>query len=353
MWKHLSICGALTLCAPGALATFATSVSPGDKRFSPALAWKKLAPGASERFAFTAVNDEKRGSALVFAGETSKSGQFDVLHDLWEYKHDGDRWQAVTIEGEAPPERAYHAATFDPKREAMWVFGGATREFTPLGDLWRLDTEKMKWTQLVPSGDKPEPRFNGALHYDARRDQLVLHSGCKAFFEGDNAWPDVWVYDIEKNAWSRKPSAAPARWQSASVIAPELDALIVHGGFDGASTVKGDTWMYSLANDKWTELGKGFKATDAHAAVWDATAKAMVVYGGATGAKSGLDEVWAFDPKTKKWAELAIKGDGPGARAYHAVVLNEAQGSMWVFGGTVNQFNDPMRTNEPWMIKLH
>ena len=336
------IVSAAGLASPQKSSTF---VSP--------LAWKELAAGPSARFAFTAVSAPKSDSVLLFGGETKKGTEFDFFQELWEHDVAKDAWRKVATKGAAPGERAYHSAAFDTKRDTMWVFGGAGRDFVALDELWKIDTATWTWTRLAPSGEKPGGRFNGGLFYDAKRDQLVLWSGCKAFFDEENAWTDLWTYDIEKNAWSKKPTDAPGRWQAASVLAPELDMLIAHGGYDGNSVVRGETWTYSLDDDKWTEVGKGYKATDAHAAIWDPLAQVMILHGGATGAKLGLDGLCAFDPKKKKWTPLTWKGDGPGPRAYHASVWSPSLGGIWTYGGTVNQFMDDLCSDEVWTIALH
>ena len=88
-----------------------------------------------------------------------------------------------------------------------------------------------------------------------------------------------------------------------------------------------------------------------HAAVWDPVTKLVLFDGGATAAQHALEGVWSFDPLKKKWNELAVKGEGPGPRAYHAAVL-VPDGSLWVFGGTENRFNDPLRSAEAWAAKI-
>jgi len=334
------------------------SPRPSAAEFATPLAWKKLASGSSERFAFGAAFDPKRDGFIVYGGESNSKGVFGLPDDLWTYSAKDNAWQQVTAKGTPPSRRAYQMTAFDTKRGVMWLFGGAGEQFAPLDDLWKLDAATMTWSAVKPAGekpgvDKPGARFSSGFAYDATRDELVLYSGCKAFFTPDNAWPDLWTYDIEKNAWSKKKSAAPGRWQAASALDDESGTLIVQGGFDGKSNAHADTWIYSLADDKWTDAGKGFKATEAHGAVWDPIAHMMIVYGGTSGAKNGLDQVWAFDPKTKKWSQLSTKGENPGGRAYHALVWNSNEKSLWAFGGTLNQFMDEPRKNEAWSLQLH
>ena len=85
----------------------------GDATFASPLAWKRLAPGASERFAAAAVFDPKRESFLVFGGETHVKEQFDLPDDVWEYKVKDNSWRVLTVNGASPPRRAYHSTAFD------------------------------------------------------------------------------------------------------------------------------------------------------------------------------------------------------------------------------------------------
>jgi hypothetical protein len=261
--------------------------------------WRKLSSGPPARFAATAVHDPTRDRVILFAGETSKPGEggkppeFDVRHDLWEHDLAADTWQEVAIAGAGPSDRAYHAAAFDTKRARMWVFGGADRSLTPVDDLWSYDVAEKRWKKAEPSSDRPPARFSPTLHYDAQRDQLVLHGGCKGFLEPDNAFAEVWTFDLAKETWTRR-AAGPGRWQAAAALAPGLDALIVEGGFDGQFTPKNEVWLYDLAKDAWRDLGKGHKATDAHAAAWDSESACFLVHGGATAAKHALEGVWPF-----------------------------------------------------------
>jgi len=315
-----------------------------------ALAWKKLGAGCPPRFAFSAVCDHAGEHVLVYGGETMSDGGFDILSDLWQFTPADERWTELKA-NPSPGELAYHSATFDEKRGAMWLFGGSSRDLQPRDGLWRFDLAKSTWTQLAPSGERPAARFSAGLFYDAKRDRLVLWSGCKQFFEADNAFPDLWTYDIEKNAWTRCPVPAPARWQSACVLIPERDELFAQGGFDERSVTHADAWTCALETGKWTELGKGYEATDAHQALWDASAGVVLVHGGATPSKDGLSGAASYDFKKKKWTKLAWKGADPGPRAYHAALL--VSNSLWVFGGTRNQFNDSLHTNESWSLPLH
>src|SRR5262245_44753665 len=93
----------IPLLAAALLAVPPQQLAGGDATFASPLAWKKLAPGASERFAAAAVFDPKRESFLLFGGETHVQEQFDFPDDVWEYKVKENSWRELTVNGAAPP----------------------------------------------------------------------------------------------------------------------------------------------------------------------------------------------------------------------------------------------------------
>lgn len=317
--------------------------------------WQDLGEGCSPRFAFTATWDPVGERVLVHAGETRRESRFAFLQDLWQFTPRDGAWKRLSTPVN-PGGRAYHAAAYDSKRGAVWMFGGAGTDLVARDDLWKLDCESASWSRVESEGAGPGARFSASLVYDPKRDQLLLWGGCKAFFESDNAWPEAWTFDLESLRWTRKKSPAPARWQAAATLSPEADLLIAQGGFDQNSSPRAETWLFDLEKDRWTEATKGPKATEAHCAVWDPLAHKAVFFGGATTGRDGLDALWAFDPEAKKkkqWSVLEASGATPGGRAYHVGLWLPGPDGLWVFGGTENAFDAPLREAHAWQIPLH
>ncbi|HKE01919.1 MAG TPA: kelch repeat-containing protein, partial [Planctomycetota bacterium] len=93
------------------------------------LTWQKLGSGCTQRFAHVAVWNSRDAAFLLFAGERSGGSGFDFHDDLWEYRPKENAWKKLEPAGAKPPMRAYHAAAFDSKQNAMWVFGGCDGRF--------------------------------------------------------------------------------------------------------------------------------------------------------------------------------------------------------------------------------
>ena len=314
--------------------------------------WKALKGGCTPRFAHTAVWDDQKGVMLVFGGENHVGKEFSFFNDMWTFAPKTQAWKQVETSGPVPPQRAYHAAAWDPKRACLWMFGGCGGDFVPMGDLWRFTPATGKWVEVTWKGDGPGPRFNQALHVVEAKGTLLLHSGSKGFGAADSAWEDLWIFDPEAGTWASHACPAPGRWQFASALDQKRGLFIRHGGFDGQAQVQNDTWIYDLEKDSWKEGPAGLSGTDAHIAVWDDHSGAVLFFGGAKfKSDTGLNRVAVFDAEGK-WSEAKMSGKPLKSRAYHSAVWAPSLRGMLVFGGTENQFSSPMQKDETLLLEV-
>ena len=119
------------------------------------------------------------------------------------------RWERLDTGTPGPGKRSDAAMAATGSR-TVWLHGGE-RDGTPLGDLWRLDLKKERWTRVKPRGAKPGARFGHDVV--AQEDgTLVLFGGQS----GDRFFGDVWTYDpapqlLERDRRPRGPTRATAR----------------------------------------------------------------------------------------------------------------------------------------------
>ena len=78
------------------------------------------------------------------------------------------------------------------------VFGGVDRRDRALADTWALELETGTWTDLQPAVTPPA-RFYSAATHDPVRDRVVLFGGGP---DRDHFRADTWLYDPVANAWS-------------------------------------------------------------------------------------------------------------------------------------------------------
>src|SRR5437762_8982329 len=91
-------------------------------------------------------------------------------------------WSSIVPLGTPPPPRVGHLAVYDPVRDRMLVFGGerspAPQTIVALNDVWELTLGGTPtWTQLLPSGAPPSPRWLVAGAYDSGADRLLVFGG--------------------------------------------------------------------------------------------------------------------------------------------------------------------------------
>lgn len=335
------------------------ALTAGPSMAGDALSWEPGKRGCSARFGHTASWASARKSMIVFGGQHRIGNGYVFYNDLWEYLPGSDTWRELKATGDGPPERAYHAAAWDDRKKALWVFGGTAVGFAPKGDLWRFDSETRRWSAVKPrSASAPPARVGGALFLDAKRGRLVLFGGIKTLQPASNL-ADLWYFDIKEQKWEQgRSSRWPGRWLCAVAHTPRGGMALAHGGLDGAFEATNETWIHDVQKGAWKRVPAGHEFTDAHTAVWDSDRAEVLVYGGARGpllggtAKSGFAVLAAFGLKKQTWRKLEVDGKGPGPRAYHSLVLVPESRTLVLFGGVRNQINSAEHEPLVWKLRL-
>lgn len=228
--------------------------------------WRQLntrGQGPSERSAPAAAGIGRH--VYVFGGvfDDFASGQNTFLNDLYRLDTRRLRWRPVHPSGPVPPARAFAAAASHQAYQRMYVFGGSTfnpegTEFTAFGDLWAFDTRRSRWRQVEPINQGPSPR-SGAVMWTAGN-RLYVFGGIDATFATHN---DLWAFGIGSRRWKQltadgDPSAPPPRHVAQAGRTAAGGVLTLYGG-EGLDpevgfTVLPDTWQYDLATGAWHEV---------------------------------------------------------------------------------------------------
>ncbi len=258
-----------------------------------------------------------RGDLYLFGGfgfnGTVKAD--DVSDDLWRYR---DGWQHVGTGG--PPAARYPSLIAAGDR--LLSFGGCgfrNGELTFDNDIWSFDGQ---WSQMLASGERPEPRYTSAVAWHGGR--LVVFGGC-AHEHGPGAYfGDLWQF--AEGRWEKIHGSdqGPGRrygfgWTSAG------GTLFIFGGYDGAADL-GDFWALDLESLRWQRQPSG--PDPRYCPALGHADGRVVLFGGRSkrNPKTNLSDTWVFD---RAWAE--VNGPGPG---YHAKSGTASDGkTMWLYGG--------------------
>jgi hypothetical protein len=235
-------------------------------------------------------------------------------------------WSQLMPVGGPPSPRDQHTAIYDPVRDRMVVYGGGAGA----GEVWALTlTGTPQWTQLMPSGPSPAPRWAHTAIYDPVRDRVVVFGGM-----GPGPMNDVWALSLgAPPQWTQiLPTGAPPtpRYEHSAIYDPVRDRMIVFGGSSGGN----DVWTLSLGGSpQWTQLfpaGGTPSPRMSHTAIYDPVRDRMLIFAGI----SFVNDVWSLSlGGAPQWLQLTPSGTPPNAREDHTAIYDPVRDRMVVFGG--------------------
>jgi hypothetical protein len=251
--------------------------------------WSQVTPSNCTlwpRMWSSAVFDPYRDRMIVFGG-ASELDIYDewFLNDVWELRFSPTlQWNQLFPSGPAPVERYAHTAVFDPVHDRMIVFGGFTY-YQTLNDTWELSLDgDPVWRQLLPSRIRPSARGHHTAVYDSQRQRMVICNGANSY---------VIINDTDalslagSPVWSEIPAGAnypDPRADFVAIYDSLLDRMVIDGGQNQRRSHLTDTWALPFAGQPvWMQLhptGLIPHPRRSHVAVNDVPAHRMVTFGG-------------------------------------------------------------------------
>mgnify|MGYP000598250586 CR=1 FL=1 len=290
----------------------------------------------------TAVYDEAGDRMLLFGGFFSKSatGFINNLQDLWSLDLKTFKWTEIKVEGTKPSPRNGAVGVYDEKAKEFVVFGGSTGKQWSYpeanNELWIFSSAAKTWKKLELKGDVPKARSFHAMTYDPKNQLIYLYGGGDK--QAHSYVGDLWVLDRKKGTWSvlhaGDKGAPPGRLWPSLFYDPFAHRLLMFGGFDGQIIHnRNDTWAFDLKTKTWKALIKppevkrpqgsfcnfppGF-TENLHAperrsgqlAVFDKVRREWILFGGKSDC-GVLDDLWTFAVGQDKWSKVlgARKGE--------------------------------------------
>lgn len=155
-------------------------------------------------------------------------------------------WHKVATGGPAPPFGIDPTACHDPRRDRVYIGGGAYPVAKGNNALWIYEIQTERWVDPSPLGS------GGGNHYgtnvavmacDSRKDRVYL-------FRHGGGPRGVYIYDANNNAWNDRPVPLPEFWQKGltanGFFHPELGVQFIHVAHD--SRDNGRMIVYRPAN---------------------------------------------------------------------------------------------------------
>lgn len=249
-------------------------------------------------------------------------------------------WRLLSSGG-LPAPRWDHTLSADSDRKRLILTLGRDTNGTPLGDSFVADRATGEWEPIASQG--PSARFGHAVDIDRAGGKLYLFGGQS----GDQFFNDLWALDLESLNWELVDdgAGAPSARYGTSLAFDHDHGLVVSHGF----TFEGrfdDTWRFDLDELIWTDISPDPSTRPLrrclHEAVWHEATASMWLYGGCS---SGFGpcpqgDLWEF----RSGAWFAHDISGPSARSNPSLVLDDAAGSLLLFGGLA----ETGRANDLW-----
>ena len=271
-----------------------------------------VAPETLARLGHTMVEDAN-GLVWLFGGYNPNLG---ALQDIRAFHSSNFSFRNVPLSSHQtqsqPSARFFHAATFCPLTNSMYVLGGTTGH-TFLADFWRLDLVKLEWTKL-------ETYIN--------------------------------------RSWSSSGADSWEKLSSLSTVAshtltynPDTKSLVLIGGYSSKSGYNLDVLEYDLLEKRWQKMATdGFspRGIHGHSTVYNQKTRSFYVFGGMVfnvNASSISNKLWTLHSPSKTWSLIPFDPQHSKAlyhlenkllgRFLHTAVTTKEH--MVILGGDSNQ----------------
>jgi len=198
-----------------------------------------------------------RHTAVTVMNRIYTFGGYDGIQEhfhLCMYDADTNEWSYPRTSGTPPISRTNHAAAALGHR--MFIFGGMYKESSDrlvfLNDFYVLDTISGKWTNIQAKGPIPEPRCGHRLLPFGNK--LLLFGGGSGE-HWDRKFNDVYVYDPEKNLWTKPQVTEPAQVCTFTIAFSTGPFLFVFGGQSLAdNSLTNDLHVLDTISWTWKKL---------------------------------------------------------------------------------------------------
>jgi CubicO group peptidase (beta-lactamase class C family) len=213
--------------------------------------WEQLASGPGARWLPSMVYDSESDRVVVFGGVNQAGCIYavpEMFRDTWSYDYNTDTW-TESVSTAYPALQDGMQSAYSSALDRMFVLGSIDPSGSPR--TWTYDLNADAWAQAGPLSYMPD--WRARMVYDTESDRFIVFP-----YQTDRY---VITYDLNAGKEDRipLPSGAdfPAARENGSLIYVEdLDRVFLFGGYP----VRGmdfptDVWLYDLNTNAWEKAG--------------------------------------------------------------------------------------------------
>ncbi|XP_017786408.1 PREDICTED: multiple epidermal growth factor-like domains protein 8 isoform X2 [Nicrophorus vespilloides] len=244
------------------------------------------------------------------------------------------------------------------RRGALWMFGGYSLSHGPLNDIRLFDTRNSTWMQVTvdstPDAKMPLGRYFHGADIVHSKQAIFVFGGLTKQTKSVNirTLDDFWQFDIHNQRWNEIGREKADSWPFAvsghtltSYRNSSLDSLILIGGVSPQHGFMNYVWEFRLDGfqwHKWDTRGAGPLGIFGHTTVFHAPSKSLYVFGGYRYEKQEAifsDILYVLNYDTKTWTNLNSFTSSvlPGKRFLHSSVTTDSH--LYVLGGRISPWN--------------
>ncbi|XP_077312743.1 multiple epidermal growth factor-like domains protein 8 [Lithobates pipiens] len=224
----------------------------------------------------------------------------------------------------------------------LWMFGGLSLRDGVLGSVYRYSVSERRWTQMLAGteggGPGPSPRYFHAAAYNPIRNAMYVLGGLTNY----GAYSDFWVLNLTTLQWRRDLDPLLPAVAGHTLTSRRGSSLVLIGGYSPENGFNNRVLEYNIELEIWKvghHTGTPPTGLYGHSTVYHEATDAFYVFGGHrfhVEAVTPSPELYSLYYPNLTWSLLApSQGKKPLSHFFHvAAVLKD---TMVVVGGRTEQ----------------
>lgn len=274
-------------------------------------------------------------------------------------------WQSVNATGTPPQYTDWTNTVFDTQHGTLLltqddsnggsgIYADAVFSFNPTNGNWtQLWVSDAKTTGCPgDTATRPNHRHTyNQIAWDSTRGHMYITSGSCQGALGYDLYSFTHSGISGSGAWTKaaNPSNNPGnRQEGAMVYMPNVDRVMLYGGFAGASGSTGsDTWEYNPGTNTWTQICSGCAPGARHAQIMvydDASGKVIMNGGQRSYGGADISSTYLYDPTTHTWSAANPAVEAP-ASSYTCHGYDKKRDRLLIYPSTGHVYSYTTATN--------